>query len=224
MPDLTLACHSKSLSSPIHYKTNVLASSRITFPSLRVESGDGAEIALHDERGAMTAQRPENSRILRRLPVVCLLVALFRLLTGRLRFPRQYLHQEFDVDGDDTFRVFRHLKVAAERNRRLNGTTVLIVRFRFARFSQAVNRRLSLIPVLLIAGYPGFRHKIWMVSERTGEWQGFYEWESERAARDYTRSFVLGMMTRRAVSDSVSIRVVPDISAAEYLRRTGSDV
>ena len=158
-------------------------------------------------------------RIFRRLPIVCFSVALFYLLIGRLRFPKGYIFQAFDIDGDQVFTVFRHMKLATNREHSRSGTVVLVVRFRFARFTQAVNRRLSLIPIPLIAGFPGFHEKVWMVNKKTGESLGLYQWESERVARDYKRSFVLRLMTRRATDGSVSLHIVPGTSVSDCLRQ-----
>ncbi len=76
---------------------------------------------------------------------------------------------------------------------------------------------LSLIPVPLIGGYPGFRHKLWMVQEETGYWQGVYEWESTEAVETYRRSFILGAMNRRAEPDSISETVVPRTLLEDYV-------
>ena len=117
------------------------------------------------------------------------------------------------------FRVFRHLSHSGneEREQGAPAPAILVVRFRFARLSQALNRLLSLIPVPLIGGYPGFRQKLWMVQEETGYWQGVYEWESTEAVEAYRRSFVLGVMNRRAEPGSVSHTVVPRTTLEDYV-------
>jgi hypothetical protein len=75
-----------------------------------------------------------------------------------------------------------------------------------------------LIPIPLIGGFPGFHEKIWMVNEESGEWLGLYEWQSEKLAETYEKSFVLRLMTRRAVESSVSMQIVPYTSISDYLR------
>lgn len=74
-----------------------------------------------------------------------------------------------------------------------------------------------MFPIPFIAGFPGFREKVWLVDEQAGDWQGVYEWESENRARKYAKSYVLGMMVRRAVKDSVSVAVIPKTSLFHYL-------
>lgn len=155
----------------------------------------------------------------RRLPPVCALVAVLRMLTGRLRLESRYVGSIIVMEDGQRFRVFRHLSLSGneEREQGPPAPAVLVVRFKFARFSQALNRLLSLIPVPLIGGYPGFRQKLWMVQEETGYWQGVYEWESTEAVEAYRRSFVLGAMNRRAEPRSVSHTVVPRTTLEDYV-------
>ena len=155
----------------------------------------------------------------RRLPPVCALVAVLRMLTGRLRLESRYVGSILVMEDGQRFRVFRHLSLSAneEREQGPPAPAVLVVRFKFARFSQALNRLLSLIPLPLIGGYPGFRQKLWMVQEETGYWQGVYEWESTEAVEAYRRSFVLGAMNRRAEPRSVSHTVVPRTTLEDYV-------
>jgi hypothetical protein len=114
------------------------------------------------------------------------------------------------------FRVFRHLSLRSGRDA---APAVMVIRFRFASFSQRVNRLLSLLPIPLIAGSPGFREKLWMVDDDRGDWQGVYEWESSEAVDAYRRSFVLGVMNRRAEPESITYAVFPQMRLADYLER-----
>jgi hypothetical protein len=150
----------------------------------------------------------------RHFPPVCLLVAAVLAVLGRLQFRRRYVGNELVMGDGRRFRVFRHLSL-----RSTSGVTpaVLVVRFKFARLSQRVNRLLSLVPILLIGGFPGFREKLWMVDEETGCWQGVYEWESAQAVALYRRSFVLGVMNRRADPESITYTVIPQTPLADYL-------
>jgi len=155
----------------------------------------------------------------RRLPPVCALVAVLRMLTGRLRLESRYVGGILVMEDGQRFRVFRHLSLRGneEREQSAPAPAVLVVRLKFARFSQTLNRLLSLIPVPLIGGYPGFRRKLWMVQEETGYWQGVYEWESTEAVEAYRRSFVLHTMNRRAEPRSVSQTVVLRATLENYV-------
>ena len=155
----------------------------------------------------------------RRLPPVCALAALLRGLSGRLRFERRYVGTTLAMEDDRRFRVFRHLSLRGGKAEAQAPPAVLVVRFKFARFSQGLNRLLSLIPVPLIGGYPGFRHKLWMVDEESGAWQGVYEWESNEAVEAYRRSFVLRTMNRRAEPKSISYAVIERTRLVDYVNR-----
>lgn len=153
---------------------------------------------------------------LRRSPAVCLMVALVLALRGRLRLRHQFVGRAVVMEGGQSFHVFRHLS----RSTSSSGTpAILVVRFRFKKFSQGFNRLLSLVPVPLIGGFPGFRDKVWMVDEETGDWQGVYEWESADAVEQYCESFVLAVMTRRAVPETLSYKANPRMQLADYLER-----
>jgi hypothetical protein len=57
-----------------------------------------------------------------------------------------------------------------------------------------------------------------MVNEHTGSWQSVYQWESEQAVEAYQQSFVLGMMNKRAIQESLSYTILPNIRLSEYMR------
>lgn len=164
-----------------------------------------------------TQKETSSGNRVRRLPPVCALVALCSALIGRLRFEHRYVGENLVMENGRQFRVFRHLSLRAGSAPNPGSPTVLVVRFRFARFSQALNKLLSLIPIPLIAGYPGFRHKLWMANDQTGCWQGVYEWESAEAVQAYRTSFVLRLMNRRAVSDSIAYRVMEETHLADFV-------
>jgi hypothetical protein len=151
---------------------------------------------------------------IRHFPLVCLVIAVALTLLGRLRLRYQFVGRVIEMENDRRFRIFRHLSLRSSSG---IAPAVLVVRFRFARFSQRVNRLLSLLPIPLIGGFPGFREKLWMVDEDTGDWQGVYEWESAEAVEAYRRSFVLGVMNRRADPGSITYTVIPETRLADYL-------
>jgi hypothetical protein len=155
----------------------------------------------------------------RRLPPVCALIALLRGLSGRLRFERRYVGRVFVMEDGQRFRAFRHLTLRGSRAGTQASPSVLVVRFRFARLSQGLNRLLSLIPVPLIGGYPGFRHKLWLAQEKTRYWQGAYEFESTEAVEAYRSSFVLRAMNRRAEPESISYTVIEQTQLADCVNR-----
>jgi hypothetical protein len=155
----------------------------------------------------------------RRFPLSCLLVTAGYLLRGRIRRGTQNIGQVVTMAGGERFIIFRHLTLQTDPDRAPAGMPVLVARFRFARGSQKINRWASLLPVPLIVGFPGFREKVWMSDADTGYWQGVYQWESDAAAEEYRKSFVLAVMNRRAARGTVSCRVVTHGSLSDYISR-----
>lgn len=140
--------------------------------------------------------------------------ALGLAVSGRIRFRSEYTGRVLTADDRISFTIFRHMRV---RTPEAPNPALLVVRFRFARLSHAANKRASRIPIPLIAGFPGFRQKLWMIDEKSGYWQGLYEWRDRESLKNYLGSFVLGLMNRRAEQDSVSYEILPDTPLAEYL-------
>jgi hypothetical protein len=83
---------------------------------------------------------------------------------------------------------------------------------------------LSRIPILLIAGFPGFRDKFWMIDWKTDYWQGIYQWKNLEAIENYKKSFVLGMMNKRAVDDSISYNIIKDRNIDDYLKNSMAEL
>jgi hypothetical protein len=135
-------------------------------------------------------------------PPVCLIISLAELLCGRLRFPGNYLNSEIQGNDGKTFRIFRDIRknpIGEE-----SGNCVFVVRFRFAHLSQCSNRLASVIPMLIIAGFPGFMQKIYAEDAESGFWQGMYQWRSQNDLEAYQKSFIFHMMNKRAVSGSLT--------------------
>ncbi len=150
-----------------------------------------------------------------------LLKTIYYILTNRLKFPDMYMGKILRMDDRLQFRVFRHMKLLGGGQ---TGTEALfVVRFRFKKFSHEKNIRLSRIPIPLIAGFPGFRDKVWMIDYDSGFWQGVYQWESPEAIEKYKKSFVLKLMNMRAVEDSLWYETIPGMDLSNYIRNR-SDV
>jgi hypothetical protein len=152
---------------------------------------------------------------LKYIPPVCLLVALFRILTGRLRYSSEYINQSVQTEDGSEFTIFRqissHPEISSEHS------CVFIVRFKFKHLSQNANRIASKIPMLLIAGHPGFVSKCYAVNFDNRYWQGMYEWKSLQDLEAYKESFVFRVMNRRAVSNSVQFKTLINQNLTQYL-------
>ena len=161
----------------------------------------------------------ENNQILlrrfRELPPVCLSIALSRMLVGRLRLSRQYMHSTMGICNGSIFRVFRNI-VSVSKSA-TSDPTLFIVRFRFSKLSHRANKLVSVIPMLLIAGFPGFHQKIYAVNPENGYWAGMYQWGSANHLERYKRSFVFRMMKKRAIPDSLHLLEFPGKRLSDYV-------
>ena len=112
------------------------------------------------------------------------------------------------LDGkDENYEVFRKVILDPSKDRPERPGAIFIVRFRFARFAARTNRFLSLIPIPFIVAQPGFRSKTWMMSRKTGGFQGLYEWDSIEDAEKYWVSFPMKLMKRRAVLETLKYEI-----------------
>lgn len=138
---------------------------------------------------------------IRKHPLTSLLVSIFQLIIGRLRFSNLYMDQIIVMDDDSNFEIFRHItKKKVTFNSKY---TVFIVSFKFSHLSHKANKLTSIIPMLLIAGFPGFVKKIYAVNHKNGYWQGMYQWESLEYLEEYKKSFVFKVMNKRAIPKTI---------------------
>ena len=138
---------------------------------------------------------------MRSTPIICLLIALLQLLSAKLRFRKQYIGKSVKLDDGQSFKIFRH--IARQPLNESSENIVFIVRFKFARLSHKANKKASIIPMLIIAGFPGFMEKIYAVNPDSGYWQGMYQWKSAKHLEAYKKSFIYKMMNKRAIKGSI---------------------
>ena len=154
---------------------------------------------------------------IRKIPPVCLCIAVARLLSGRLRLSDEYLGAEVRNDDGNTYRVFRNIKTREHASN--SDSCVFIVSFKFTRLSHKANKVVSLIPMLLIAGFPGFVQKMYAVNEENGYWQGIYEWQSRQHLEAYKKSFVFRMMKKRALANSIHMVDLENFKLDDYIQQ-----
>ena len=153
----------------------------------------------------------------RYIPPVAVVVTVWRLLTGRVRLSKDRLEQVLTMEDGEAHVVFREVRVASFRPVPTGSMTVLKVRFKFASFSPAVNRRLSLIPIPVITGMPGFRQKTWTFCDKNGYSQGIYQFESIDQAEGYRHSPVMRILEKRSVPGSTSYELLSGTLIEDYL-------
>ncbi len=120
------------------------------------------------------------------------------------------------MDDGLEFKIFRHMHLESKDQSEIG--SIFIVRFKFKKFSHKTNVRMSRIPILLIAGFPGFRDKLWMIDWKTDYWQGIYQWKDVETIENYKKSFVLGIMNKRSINATISYHVINDKNIDDYIQ------
>lgn len=132
------------------------------------------------------------------------------LLSGRLHFPRERIGEKIRVDDGTEFTIFRQAYLEPPRS--YGGKTPgarFKVRFHVEKMPPKVNKVFSLFTIPFFVGLVGFRSKIWLLDETSGDWMGIYEWQTVEDARSYSKSFAMRFMTNRSVEGSVSFEIEP---------------
>lgn len=127
-------------------------------------------------------------------------------LVGRVRFQKPHANMNRE-DAGETFVAFRKIVLKPAREQPVAMGAVCRLRFHFRNLSARANRRLSLIPIPLIVSQPGFRSKTWLVGKDSGDFMGYYEFESLEDARAYRSSLPIRLMGRRAAEGSFACRI-----------------
>jgi hypothetical protein len=141
------------------------------------------------------------------------------LLRRQLRRPRGHVGRRIDFADGTSFRVYREtVRVARDQQ-----PAVLVVRFRLrlvgrSRLLQAMFRAESLLNTPLFAGFPGFRSKLWLTDDRTGEYRGIYDWDGRGRAWSYATT-LSGLLRPVCLPGSVTFHVEPHVGRDEYLAR-----
>ena len=143
---------------------------------------------------------------LRKSPPVCFVISLLRFLSGTLKYSKEYVGDRVRMKNGEEFEIFRHVTVNQHSSE--TAGALFIIRFKFARLTYKVNEFISQFPMLLITGFPGFRKKMYAVNYANGYWQGIYQWESIEALEAYRKSFVLALMNKRALKNSVTFDII----------------
>jgi len=139
------------------------------------------------------------------------------LFRGRVHFSKGYLGKILTLEDGREYTVFRHLMVDSKKD--LEETMVVFkVRFKFSNFPVSINKRLSMFPTPFLIANPGFRQKIWIISN-DGYFQGIYQWATKESAEKYPESFIFKMMTKRSVSDTMSYEIIHDTHLSDYIER-----
>lgn len=152
---------------------------------------------------------------MRRLPLICLIISFIRMAAGKLKISRRYHYIDLITIEGKVFSIFRYICLKTSKTN--NPGSVFLVSFKFASLSFRANKLTSIIPMLIIAGTPGFNAKIYAVCPNDGYWLGIYQWDSIEHLKKYKTSFVFRMMKKRAVPESLSTVEIADKSLIDFL-------
>lgn len=133
-------------------------------------------------------------------------------IRGRVRFPRSRKGTVVETRWGN-YRVLK--EIAVERPDENAPEAIFMVRFHLINMSPRLNAVFLNLPVPFYAGLPGFRGKLWMFNDATGDFQGLYEWSTPDDARAYAGSFAARFMKRRSVPGSVEYAIVDRTTGTE---------
>ena len=153
--------------------------------------------------------------LLRKSPPICLGLSVFKLFLGKLRLSKQYVGRTIKMQDGQEFTVFRH--ITRHPVRKNTSTTTFIVSFKFSRLSHNANRIASILPMLLITGFPGFDVKMYGVNKTNGYWQGMYQWKTTQALEEYKKSYVFQMMNNRAIKNTLSSMEIENQNLTNFI-------
>ncbi|GAP22637.1 hypothetical protein [Leptolinea tardivitalis] len=124
---------------------------------------------------------------------------------GKVRFPKGLKGTRIRLD-DGEWLVLRELVISPELNSP-EPEAVFRPRFHIKGMSARQNEWFSWLPIPFFAGLPGFRRKLWLLDPASGDFSGYYEWQTESDANAYAQSFAMRFMTARSIPGSVSARI-----------------
>ncbi len=139
-------------------------------------------------------------------PVLGFVRTVLLFLTLRVNFLRKDVGSTITMEDGQTFRIFRHVRIRTANSK--PPESVFVVRFKPNHMTINQNIWFSLLPMLIIIGFHGFREKYWCVNDETGLCQGVYAWQTVEDAENYSKSVAMRFMTNRSDPKSVSARVI----------------
>lgn len=173
---------------------------------------------------ARAERRPDRRRLhgVRSLPT-----AVHLLASGRIHLVQQWCGQPLRMPDGRTYVPFRHTISTAPVEPRDGGPAVLQARFHLRgfrpgrRWRHAAFRRLCIVTTPFFVGLPGFRSKLWMVDDATGDFAGLNDWDDATGARAFAAGLVR-ILRPLSVRNSVSWEVTDGQTVAEHLARHGN--
>jgi hypothetical protein len=147
---------------------------------------------------------------------------VLNIFSGRVHFPGKYIGQNLTMEDGKQYVVFRRLQIS-DKHHTDSDLSVFKVQFRFKNLKPSINKRLSMIPAPFLIGMKGFREKYWTFNEKSGFFQGIYQWESRELAESYPNSFIYKLMTKRSAKGTLSYEIMPKTDLSQYIEKLSLD-
>jgi len=142
-------------------------------------------------------------------PISSLCTYLKMVLQKRVHFPKQRIGQVYDLGDGLEWIIFREILIDPLPNQSAVPEVHFRPRFHVAGMNLKQNILFSILPIPFFAGLPGFRSKLWLYNLGSGDFTGWYEWDTRLDAENYSKSFAIRFMSRRSVPGSVSYQIIP---------------
>lgn len=145
-------------------------------------------------------------------PVIGFINTIGLFISGRIVFDIEVIGKTIYYK-DKKFEIFRRVRI---KNRE-NSKAYFIIRFKPKNMTAEQNIEFSRLPMMIFMGFKGFCSKYWAVDYSIGLCQGFYEWETEEDAINYSKSIALRFMKNRSEKESVEYWIInKDKEKIEY--------
>lgn len=135
--------------------------------------------------------------------------SVFFLLSGRMQFPKDHIGKVITLENDQKYMVFREGVLNPKSNQPKEPDGIFRVWFH-TRMSSKRTILLSRLTLFGFLGMPGFRSKLWLHDETSGDFGGIYEWDTEQDASNYDKSYAMKFSKWRSVPGKFKTEVFPE--------------
>ncbi len=151
-------------------------------------------------------------------PIYVLFRSAGLLLGSRARFPKDRVGETIIREDGQEFTVFR--QVVMRTNSEQPAVPDGVFRVWFSTKAAPKNTvRLSYMTVFGFLGLPGFRSKLWLYNEKTGEFGGIYEWDTVEDAHNYDTSYAMKFSRWRSLPGKFRTDVFPQSDSRASVHR-----
>jgi hypothetical protein len=131
-------------------------------------------------------------------PIPVIYRSLRMLAKDQAQFIWQNLGETITRYDGRGFKIFRQVVMKPQEGQPSQPGAVFCVWF-YTRTSPAVTVAMSWLTLFCFAGMKGFRSKIWLYDEASGEFGGIYEWDTLEQAEEYGKSFAMKLSSLRSI-------------------------